>query len=300
MGAEALVRGASGLAARLGISPLVIGLTVVAFATSAPELVVGAVAAVRRQSDIVVGNVVGSNIMNIAIIVGLSAAVRPIAVQVSTIRRQMPFAMLAGLAVWLFGLDGHVGRLDAAILLAGFVGFGWYCWRLRRSGNAAVPQPPLQGLWSKIPVAATAVLVGLAGLSFGADRLVEGAVGLALAFGVSQAIIGLTIVAAGTSLPELATSLVAAMRRQPDISIGNVVGSNVFNALLVLGTAAMISPPSFTWRIQWIDAPVMVGLSMVLVAMMISARRVSRAEGAALLLAYASYIAILLWRPGGW
>ncbi|HUW84670.1 MAG TPA: calcium/sodium antiporter [Phycisphaerae bacterium] len=296
-GAELLVRGASGLAKRLGISPLVIGLTVVAFGTSAPELVVAITAALQGKSDLLVGNVIGSNIMNIAIIVGLSAAARAIALQRSTIRREMPIALGAAALAWLFGLDGTVTRLDATVLLLGFCGFVWYCWRLGRKGGMPVAEVELTGPWLKLAVSLPAILAGGVGLRYGADFLVQGAEAIALTLGASETLVGLTVVAVGTSLPELATSVVAAARGQPDISIGNVVGSNVFNSLLVLGAAGLVHPAAFNFRARWIDGPVMVGFSVVLVGMMITGRRVSRTEGVALLAGYAIYLATLLAWP---
>jgi len=296
-GAELMVRGSSGLAGRLGISPLVIGLTVVAFGTSAPELVVAVAAALRQQSGLVVGNIIGSNIMNIAVVIGISAAVRPIAVGTSTIRFEALIALAAVAAAWLAGLDGSAGRLDAVILLGGFVCFGWYCRRLATRGQGLTRQPQLTGPWSRLPIALPAVLAGLGGLAYGADSLVAGASRVALALGVSTTVIGLTVVAVGTSLPELATSLVAAMRRQPDIAIGNILGSNVFNALLVLGVAGAIHPIDFSTRAKWIDGPVMVALAAALVLMTVTRRRISRAEGFVLLATYAAYLTLLLARP---
>lgn len=297
-GAELMVRGSSGLAGRLGISPLVIGLTVVAFGTSAPELVVAVAAALRQESGLVVGNIIGSNIMNIAVVIGVSAAVRPMAVGTSTIRRQALIALAAVVAAWLAGLDGTAGRLDAVILLVGFVCFGWYCRRLATRGQGLVRQPDLTDRWSRLPIALPAILAGLAGLAYGADSLVAGASRVAFAWGVSTTVVGLTVVAVGTSLPELATSLVAAMRRQPDMAIGNVLGSNVFNALLVLGVAGAIHPMDFCGRTRWIDGPVMIALSVALVLMTATGRRISRAEGFCLLATYAVYLTLLLARPG--
>jgi len=296
-GAELLVRGASGLAKRLGISPLVIGLTVVAFGTSAPELVVAVTAALQGKSDLLVGNVIGSNIMNIAIIVGLSAAARAIVLQRSTVRREMPIALGAAALAWMFGLDGTVTRVDAAMLLLGFCGFVWYCWLLAGKGGLPVAEVDLTGPWLKLAVSVPAILAGGVGLKYGADFLVQGAEAIALTLGASETLVGLTVVAVGTSLPELATSVVAAARGQSDISIGNVVGSNVFNSLLVLGTAGLVHPVAFNFRARWIDGPVMLGFSVVLVGMMITGRRVSRTEGGVLLAGYAIYLATLLVWP---
>jgi len=296
-GAELLVRGASGLAKRLRISPLVIGLTVVAFGTSAPELVVAVTAALQRKSDLLVGNVIGSNIMNIAIIVGVSAAARAIVLQRSTVRHEMPIALGAAALAWMFGLDGTVTRFDAAVLLLGFCGFVWYCRRLAGKGGLPVAEVELAGPWLKLAVSVPAILAGGVGLKYGSDFLVQGAEAIALALGASETLVGLTVVAVGTSLPELATSVVAAARGQPDISIGNVVGSNVFNSLLVLGAAGLVHPAAFNFRARWIDGPVMLGFSVVLVGMMITGRRVSRIEGVVLLAGYVVYLATLLVWP---
>jgi cation:H+ antiporter len=277
---------------------LLIGLTVVAFGTSAPELVVAARAALEHRSGLVVGNVIGSNIMNIAVVVGLSAAAHPIMVAASTVRRETLIALAAVGVAYLAGLDGQADRIEGVLLLIGFTLFGAYCWRLGRRGEAPVQQPDLAGPWNRVLIAIPAAIAGLVGLSFGAQFLVEGASKIALELGVKETVVGLTVVAIGTSLPELVTSVVAVLRGQPDIGVGNVLGSNVFNALLVLGTASAISPMEFCNRSRLIDGPLMIALSIALVVMTATGRRISRLEGAALLAVYAGYLALLVALPG--
>jgi cation:H+ antiporter len=285
-GGEALVRGAVGVARRLGVPPLLIGLTVVGFGTSTPELLVSVDAALRGVPDIAIGNVVGSNIGNILLILGLAALVWPIRVARSTLGRDTAVMMAAAVAlVPLFWL-GELGRPAGAALVAGQIVY--LVWAYLKPG-VAVPDidptpvpPPWQGaLW---------VAAGLAGLMLGARLLVDGAVGIARGYGLSEAFIGLTIVAVGTSLPELATSLVAAFRRQSEIAIGNIVGSNIFNVLGILGATALIAPIPVAARFLGFDLPVMIAVSALLTALLLARPGIGRGAGAVLLAAYAAYI----------
>lgn len=286
-GGEALVRGAVGLAARLGLSPAVIGLTVVGFGTSMPELVVSVGAGLRGAPDIAIGNVLGSNIGNSLLILGLCALVAPLSATGTGFRRDAGVMMAAALAlVPIFAL-GEVGRLAGAVLLTGLVGYLGVC--LRGDATGAVgdqpafpPRPNLRSLlW--IPV-------GLGLLVIGAGWLVEGAVGLARGLGVSEAFIGLSIVAVGTSLPELATGLVAVLRRQGDIALGNIVGSNIFNVLGILSITALITPIPVARRFLTLDLPVTIAASAVLALLLITGRRMGRVTGFGLLGLYGAYL----------
>ena len=293
-GAELLVRGGSSMALRLGLTPLVIGLTVVAYGTSTPELIVSFKAAFAGQSDIAVGNVVGSNIFNIAIILGLAAMVCPIVTHFQVLRWDAPILFGATLLVPLAFLDGQVSRGEglAALLLA--VGY-----TVKAVMMAKREAPPEAGVEVEVPgikggLALDVLKIGggLGVLVLGSRLLVDNAVVVATGLGVSQAVIGLTIVAAGTSMPELATSVVAAIRRQPDIALGNVLGSNLFNILFVLGGSAMVHPVGTT-GMKAIDLWTMVGLTALLVPLLMTGRRLNRWEGLVLVSIYLAYLAYM-------
>ena len=287
LGGESLVRGSVSIAQQMSISPLVIGLTVVGFGTSTPELLVSVQAALRGVPDIAVGNIVGSNIANILLIVGLTALVWPIRVAAASVRRDVAFMIgSAVLLVPLFAL-GEIGRAAGLTLVAGLLFYlGWTFAASRQdkaeeNGDVAPTSLVVSLLW---------VAFGLVALLFGARFLVEGAVSLARGFGVSEAFIGLTIVAVGTSLPELATSLVAAFRRQSDIAIGNVIGSNIFNVLGILGATALIAPIAVAGRFLTFDLPVMIAVSLVLIGLLLTRPQIGRGAGALMLLGYAVYV----------
>lgn len=290
--ASALVRGAAALALRLGLTPLVVGLTVVAFGTSAPELVVSVQAALAGAGGIAVGNVAGSNVANIGLILALAVLVRPIASDAALLRRDLPALVAAtALAVALLW-DRALGRGEGALLLAGLVAYLVWSVRAARREQAAVELPvaaPTGPAWRD----ALFVAAGLAGLVWGADLFVGGAVRIAEAAGVSNAVIGLTVVAVGTSLPELATTVVAAARGEGEIAAGNVVGSNLFNLLGILGVAALVDPLDAP-GLRPVDLAVMAAFTVALVPMMISGRRLVRAESGVLLAGYAGYMAFLL------
>ena len=295
-GAEGLVRGSASVARRLGLSPLVIGLTVVAFGTSMPELVVSVRATLAGAGPIAVGNVVGSNIANIALILGLSALIRPIRVHAQLIRVDVPLLIVASVALAVLLQDGRLGRVEGVLFLAGIVGYTVLGLRLARAESAAVhaefaeATPPPTGSWARDLIFIGA---GLGLLVLGARLLVDGAVTIATSFGVSEAVVGLTIVAVGTSLPELATSLVAAGKGEGDIAVGNVVGSNMFNILGILGTASVVRPLTQTGMTR-LDLGVMVGLALVLLPLMRTGFRLSRGEGGFLLAVYVVYVGRLL------
>jgi cation:H+ antiporter len=298
-GGDALVRGAAGLARRLGISPLVVGLTVVSLGTSAPELAVNVTAALRGSGGISFGNVVGSNLANIGLIVGLTALLRPLDVQRIVVRRELPMMLLATAVVLVFALDsvlaGDVSaryeRGDGMVLLLLLGVFLYYTamdvfrQRENRRGKAGMAA----GGWG-VPVSLAVATAGLVALVMGARFTVEGAVGIARATGVSETVIGLTMIAIGTSLPELAASLVAVWRGQAEMAIGNVIGSNIFNLLLVLGATAAIRPiPVPAEGVT--DVGVLLALSVVLwVVCATQQRRIIRVEGAFLLTVYLAYL----------
>lgn len=296
-GAECLVRGSSSLALRLGLSPLVIGLTVVAFGTSSPELFVSLKAASMGQGEISVGNVVGSNICNIGLILGLCALIAPVKVSSQIIRIDTPIMLaVTALALGLL-LDGGVSRLEGAgmfSLLVAYIIFSVVQAR-RRPADALGTEFAGEIRVSKKGLALDVLLVaaGLLLLVFGARFLVDSAVTIARALGWSEAVIGLTIVAIGTSLPELAATIVAASKREVDIAVGNIVGSNIFNILGILGLSAAVVPLGAE-GIGGIDLAVMAGFSLVLWPMSRSGNRISRPEGALLLSAYAAYLAWLV------
>jgi len=304
-GAEWLVKGSSSLARSLGVSPLVIGLTVVAFGTSAPELVVSLIASIQGKSMIAVGNVVGSNICNIALVLGLAALFQPIKSDPSVVRRDIP--IMLGISLYLLALtvDSTLGRIEGATLFAGIIVYTCvnYYSAQRKSTDASGIESDL-GKTAHIgsrPKQIVLTLIGIAGVVGGAQLVVNNAVEMMKILGVSEKFIGLTVVAFGTSLPELATSVVAVTRRELDISIGNLVGSNVFNILSVLGAASLVQPilvpnGGFFGSGLWIDYLVMLFTSFLPWLMMRKDSTVNRRHGAILLCCYVGYVAYLVVR----
>ena len=295
-GAEGLVRGSAALALRAGLTPLVVGLTVVAFGTSSPELVVSVQAALAGRGDLAVGNVVGSNIGNVALILGLSVVIRAMEVKAQLLRLDVPVMVGVSALLWALLSDGGLGRIEGAALVVGAVAYTLFnLWQARREtaaaqsvGEAVLP-PPRGPLWRDVLF----IGGGLALLVFGAHFLVGGAVDVARQLGLSEAVIGLTIVAIGTSMPELATSVVAALRGEGDLAIGNVVGSNVFNVLGILGAAAVVRPLEIG-GISPIDLAAMTFLAALLLPLMRTGFRLVRWEGGLLLALYAAYVYYLL------
>ena len=283
-GADKLTEGASALARRMNVPEIIIGLTIVAAGTSAPELFVSLVSALNGTPDMAVGNVVGSNTMNAMLIVGAAAVVAPMTISPSTVKKDIPFSIVASVLLILIAYDALLGRVDGIILLLGFAAFMTYTLTQAKSGgNEAVKET--SPVWKNIVY----VLGGLVGLVVGSNMFVDSASDVAYALGISEGVVGLTIVAGGTSLPELATSVVAARKGQSAIAIGNVIGSNVFNILLILGLTATISPLEIE-GITTIDMAVML-LSVVLVWLFSRTRyTVERWEGVLLLLAYFAYL----------
>jgi cation:H+ antiporter len=294
VGAEALVRGASRLAAAAGVSSLVVGLTVVAFGTSSPELAVSLLASVHGQADIAVGNIVGSNIFNVLFILGMSAIVVPLAVSSQLVRLDVPMMILASCLLPIAALDGSIGRIEGLAFMGLIAAYTVTLIRLgRRHGHAGVvreeraARPP-----ARAGLQVALVIGGLILLVAGSRWLVSGAVAAATALGVSEVVIGLTIVAAGTSMPELATSVVAAVRGERDIAVGNVVGSNIFNILGILGLTSVISPGGLTVAPEMVrfDIPVMMGVAIVCLPIFFTGARVNRWEGFLFVGYYVAYV----------
>lgn len=288
IGGEALVKGAVDTAQRLKVPPMVIGLTLVGFGTSTPELLTSIQAALDGAPGIAVGNVVGSNIANILLIVGLSALVAPIAVGRNGFRQDMAFLVGATLLFMAIAANGYLGRISATALLAGLVLFLVLSLRRSDTGTPEVEAPSLSA-----PIALVYFGVGLLITLLGARFLVQGAIGLAEDMGVSQTIIGLTIVAVGTSLPELITSVLAARRGHSDVALGNIVGSNIFNILGILGATALVKPIPIPTEIVAYDNWVMLGATALLIGACVTQWRITRTEGAVMLGLYGAYIVSL-------
>lgn len=295
-GAEGLVSGSSSLARRLSLTPLVIGLTVVAFGTSMPELVVSVGAALSGSGGIATGNVVGSNIANIALILGGSAILCPLAVNVRILRVDLPLLVLISFAICFVLLDQAVGRVEGGLLVTGLIAYTTFILRAARK-EAAAGEDLFAGAVAtaerSLPTSIGLLTGGLVLLVVGARLLVVGAVGLAEAFGLSEAVIGLTIVAVGTSLPELATSILAALKKEGDIAIGNIVGSNIFNILGILGISSLVRPLEGT-GMKPLDLGLMIALAILLLPLSRSGWRVNRWEGLFLLFSYSAYVIFLL------
>ncbi|MBK9097122.1 MAG: calcium/sodium antiporter [bacterium] len=296
IGAEGLIRGSSALALRVGITPLVVGLTVVAFGTSTPELVVSLKAALIGNSSISLGNVVGSNIANIALILGIAALIRPLDVHANVIRREIPIMIGLSILLIVLLLDGELNLIDGIIFVAGIITYTIVNISMaRKEKNAEVEEEFKEGLKTKLGVQVSIIFVigGLGLMILGANLFVTSAISIAKAIGVSDAIIGLTIVAVGTSLPELITSIVAAFKNESDIAIGNVVGSNIFNILGILGITALVIPLS-SEGISYIDFGVMLFTALILLPLSKTGFKISRLEGLFLLTGYIVYIYYLL------
>ena len=281
------MRGSVGIARRMAIPPLLIGLTVVGFGTSTPELLVSVDAALRGAPDIAIGNIVGSNIANMLLIVGVTCLVWPIAVSGSTLRRDTAVMVIGVLALVPIFAIGEMGRFAGGLLVTGLASY--LIWAYLQPGDATVEDidapPPVSAL-----VSVLWVVGGLVVLMFGARFLVDGSVSIARGFGVSEAFIGLTIVAVGTSLPELSTSVIAAFRRQSEIAIGNIVGSNIFNVLGILGITALIKPIPVADRFLNFDLPIMIMVSFILTILLLTRPVIGRKVGLAGLAGYAVYV----------
>jgi len=296
IGAEGLIRGSSALALKIGITPLVVGLTVVAFGTSTPELVVSLKAALIGNSSISLGNIVGSNIANIALILGISAIIRPLDVHANIIRREIPIMIGISILLVLLLIDGELGLVDGIIFVLGIVIYTIVNITMaRKEKNAEVEKEFKEGLKTGlgVPISIIMIVGGLGLMILGANLFVNSSIAVAKAIGVSDAIIGLTIVAIGTSLPELITSVVAAYKNESDIAIGNVVGSNIFNILGILGITALIISVSSS-GINYIDFGAMLFAALILLPLSKTGFRITRLEGLFLVLGYTAYIYYLM------
>ena len=296
VGGEALIRGSLAAAKRLGVSPLLSGLVIVGFGTSAPELVVSVNAAIDGRPDIAIGNVVGSNIGNILLILGVCALITPLAVKPLALRRDAVTVVAASLLFLVLVGGSALARVDAAIFLGALAAYlGWAYWserfhaapsgELHQAEAEELSTVPKSVLWTAI-----AVVLGLLLLIAGSQVLLIGAIGIAAYFGVPEAVVGLTLVAVGTSLPELSISVIAAIRRHADVAVGNILGSNIFNLLGILGVSALLQPLPVHPRIIHFDQWVMLGTSLLLLLFLYTGRRLSRAEGGVLLVGYGIYV----------
>jgi cation:H+ antiporter len=300
VGAEWMVRGAARLARGFGVSALVVGLTVVSFGTSAPELVVSVMAGAAGRSGVALGNVLGSNIVNIGLILGLTALVCPLKVQLRLLVREVPIMIAAALVLWILALDGLYQRWEGVLLLVGFAAFLAFILRAAHQEGAEVraqfarhhngERPESSRRWRDVGLIAG----GLVGLAVGAHLLVGSATWFGRLFGLSELVIGVTIVSIGTSLPELATSVVAAFRRESDIALGNIVGSNIFNSLSILGVATLVRPIEADPEVILFEIPVMVAFSVALLPLSWTGKRIERWEGGVLVAGYIAFTWLLL------
>ena len=305
LGAEALVRGASKIAAALGISSVVIGLTVVAFGTSSPELAVCLQSVFKGQPDIALGNAVGSNILNILFILGLASLITPLVVEKQLIKRDVPLMILVSVVLLLFGLNGSIGRVEGLILFVGLIIYLYYIITYSRKESKKFRE--LRKLEEDVKthhgfktwfIDIGLVSAGLVMLVVGSDLMLESAITIARAFGISELIIGLTLIAVGTSLPEVFTSIVASLHGEKDIAVGNLVGSNIFNIMAIIGLTGIFAPNGIRVLPDALsfDIPVMIGVAVICFPIFYTQRMVSRWEGALLLLYYIIYSAFLIMR----
>lgn len=290
-GADWLTKGAVGMAQRMGVPQIVIGLTIVAIGTSMPEFFVSLMSAINGTPDLAVGNIVGSNIFNALLIVGVAAMVAPIAILHSTVKKDIPIAIFASLLLMGMAIDGYISRIDAAILFAFFIAFIWIILQGAKGGDAETQA----GKPLSVAKALMLVAIGLLCLVAGSNVFVDNASALAHMMGISDAVIGLTIVAGGTSLPELATSVVAAKKGDSGIAIGNVLGSNVFNILMILGITGLVQPMTIT-GITMVDLAMMVVSMVLLWLFSFTKYRIERWEGVMLTLIFVGYMAFLIVR----
>jgi cation:H+ antiporter len=303
LGAEWLVRGASRLAARVGISPLVIGLTVVAFGTSSPEMAVSVQSSLAGQADIAVGNVVGSNIFNVLFILGISAIITPLIVQQQLIRLDVPIMIGVSLLTYFMSIDGVIGRLEGLLLFAGIIAYTIFLIVQSRKESKAVEAEYAQEFavkqetgWKPWVINIGLVVLGLTLLVLGSNWLVDSAIAIARWLGLSELIIGLTIVAAGTSMPEVATSITAAIKGERDIAVGNVVGSNIFNILAVLGLSGVVAQSGLpvSAAAEAFDIPVMIAVALITLPIFFTGKVIARWEGWLFLFYYVAYTAYLV------
>ena len=302
-GADFFVDGASRVAARLKIPQIVIGLTIVAFGTSAPEAAVSISAGLKGSADLAVSNVVGSNILNIGIILGVSALITPLAVQKGTRKFEMPYVMIITIILMLLGMfDGKLGWVDGLILWAGMILFLVYLLNVAKKGKAEAQDEEQDEKKKKAPLIwlIVKIIIGGVAIVFGSDFAVDGATAIATSVGWSERLIGLTIVSLGTSLPELVTSVIAAIKKNADIAIGNIVGSNIFNILFVLGTTALITPVAYTEAFIIDNIVAFVIAALLLVLVLNKDCKLKRVGGGILLASYVIYFVYLMINPFGY
>lgn len=293
-GSEWLVRGTAQTAMALLIRPIIIGMTIVAFATSAPELMVSLLASSKGSSGISVGNIIGSNVINIALVLGASAIVKPLNVNRQIVKRELPYMVAASLLFWMLCLDGDIGKIDGIILLSVLATFLGYS-ILNAKENSNNQKNRRKTSAKDYLFYGFLIVVGLTALATGADLVVKSAIKIAQSLGFSEIFIGLTIVAFGTSLPELATSVVAVAKNQSDISLGNVVGSNLFNICLVMGSVGLFSPMSIDSQLNRFDFPFMLFLSVVLSVLTLFYTSINRIAGFFLVFSFIFYIGFSYW-----
>ncbi len=300
-GGEALVRGSVGIAMRLGVSPLLIGLTLVGFGTSTPELVASLEAALYGAPAIAIGNVIGSNIANILLILGAAALVLPIGACKRSFRRDGAVLLAASLLLLIIVIDGEIGRLTGAVFLVFLVGYVTFGFVSERRGNGSTSPIATEAAEfaprnESLAINGGLAIGGIAAVLFGASLLIKSAIFVARDFGISEAVIGLTLVALGTSLPELATAVMAAFRRHGDVAFGNIVGSNIFNILGIAGATALVTPFAIPSEILNFDIWVMLAATAVLISVGVMGWRVGRLHGIVLLAVYGAYVTLLLSR----
>lgn len=293
-GGEFLVRGAVSIALKAKISPLVVGMTIVSFGTSAPELLVSLKAALSSHPDVSIGAVVGSNISNLGLVLGITVLIFPIVVNRDSIRIDWPLMMLATILFYLFARNGEIGGLEGGVFVGVLLTFTiWLIVRSRKEGKTLAQEEDVQELsegGSSMFKNILLLIVGMFGLYFGAEWLIESVVSIAESYGVSEKLISVTIVAFGTSVPELVTSAVAAAKKETDISIGNLIGSNVFNLLAILGITAIVHPIHVSDSMNQFDVYYLLGISFLLLPFMVFGKRIGRIKGVVLLLVYVIYI----------
>jgi cation:H+ antiporter len=294
IGGEALVKGAVSLALKLNISPLVVGMTIVSFGTSAPELLVSLEAATTGHPDVSIGAVIGSNISNIGLVLGLTVLIFPIAISRDTLRIDWPLMMLASLLFFIFAQNGMIEFYEGVVFVLILLLFtGWIFLKSQKKGKAAVAEIDIEvdtAESTSIFKDLLFLLIGFVGLFYGADWLISSVVTIATKFGISEKLISVTVVAFGTSLPELVTSCTAAYRKETDISIGNLIGSNVFNILAILGITSIVEPISVSDSINQFDVYYMLGVSILIFPLMYFGRKIGRLKGVLLVLVYFIYI----------
>lgn len=304
-GAEWLVKGSSNLSRALGIRPVVIGLTVVAFGTSSPELAVSLTASIKESSEIAIGNIIGSNIANIGLVLGITAMVFPLKVERNIIKNELPLMIAISVVFYLMAMDKKIGFIDGSFLFTGIILFtGYHIYRTIKSNSrshnltsgtdmAGVADKQSLAKRKKLLINILSIVVGLAGLLIGAHLLVKGAIFIAGRCGISEMAIGLTVVAFGTSIPEMATSVVSAFRKEAELCVGNIIGSNIFNILMVIGSVTLIRPLNVTQETLFFELPAMLLFSAVLIPMMMGTWAINRIKGFVLVLGYCAFVVLL-------